>query len=361
MKTTNKKNEYMDICFITDSNYVIATLTAIKSIELNSPLSKKFHIHVLVNNITDYDKECILKLKKRNIKIDVIDVTKYIPFIECDHPYVTKTALLKFYLPEIFSDKNKILYLDCDVLATGDISEFEKINISEVYAAVCEDMHATQRGHAERLQHKKYFNSGVMFLNLKKLRSNNIVKKLIEYKKNEVFDDFMDQNAFNKIFNEEVIYLSPVFNYLTTLENDNESDIADFYKINCEELKLIKKSTIVLHIAGGQKPWENTLSNTFNIYLPYLFKLPNYEIKTKTISNLFTQEPIMDFIYNNLDFYLPYVFKIPELKLRHSIIHYLYKRNFKRFIKYCAKQIYGLKILIQIYEGLKECIHQIRS
>lgn len=354
-----KKSEYMDICFITDSNYVIATMTAIKSIELNSAHSKNFHIHVLVNDITDYEKKCILKLKKGNIKIDVIDATKYIPVIECDHPYVTKTALLKFYLPEIFSDKDKILYLDCDVIATGDISEFEKVDISEVYAAVCEDMHATQKGHAERLCHKKYFNSGVMFLNLKKLRSNNIVEKLIEYKKNEVFDDFMDQNAFNKIFNEEVIYLSPVFNYLTTLENDNESDVADFYKINCSELNLIKKSTIILHIAGGQKPWENIFSNTFNIYLPYLFKLPNSEIKTKTISNLFTQDHITDFIYNNLDFYLPYVFNIPELKLRHRIIHYLYKRNFKRFIKYCAKQIYGLRTLVKIYDIIKNFVYRL--
>ena len=119
-----------------------------------------------------------------------------------------------------------------------------------------------------------------------------MASELIEYKSKECESDFMDQNAFNTVFEDNIKFLSPTFNLLTTIKAKyNNSDIANFYNISVNELDAIYKSPVILHMAGGVKPWNNILCDNFATNLPYLCKLPKSKLRNNAVYNLFKQNP----------------------------------------------------------------------
>ena len=95
----------------------------------------------------------------------------------------------------------------------GDLTPLYEIDISDCYAGVIKDMLGMAVKHHERLGQSSYFNSGVMLLNLKAMRSRNLTSVLKEYRLSHV-SQFMDQDAFNAVFCEQVRYLSPDFNLM---------------------------------------------------------------------------------------------------------------------------------------------------
>ena len=303
----------IEVCFITDKNYLVATMTAIKSLVINNK-NECIKVYVICSCVSSSDTVLLKKLSTKKIKIEIINVDKDFEYVKTEHKYVSKTALLKFYLPELIPNSDKILYLDDDILVLKSLKELCEINIDSYYAAVVKDMPATIKGYNKELNLVHYFNSGVMLLNLKKMREEKISEKLIEYKKSETDGRFMDQNAFNKIFNLQVRYMDLKYNYMQpNLLEYSDYEIAKFY--NIKQTDILSKSVVVFHITGGIKPWKNILSKEFEIYLKYFLMLPSCKVKQETMKSLYIQNPA-------------------------------------RFIKYCMKQIPLFRDLVKLYENI---------
>ena len=171
-------------------------------------------------------------------------------------------------------------------------------NLDNVYAAAVKDIYASNIDYVKKQGIENYFNSGVMLLNLKKMREDNISEKLFECKRNETDGIFVDQNCFNLVFGKNVRYLSLKYNcipYAFSQYSDNE--IANFYKISKEELQDIKNHIAIIHLANFYKPWKYTHADCFKEFALYLFKLPNCELKKSTIDYLFGDNWSMRFKY----------------------------------------------------------------
>jgi lipopolysaccharide biosynthesis glycosyltransferase len=310
----------MHICFITDRSYLLPALTSITSLLINNS-QHRFFLHIIAKNLSEKEKNLFYKIKTGNSEIEVIEPWCDFDEINAVHPYVTETSMYKFYLPEIFKDLTKILYLDVDILVQGDISSLFEMNIEDVYAATVKDMDATIKGQTDHLCLKNYFNSGMMLLNLKKMRDNDITTKLIEYKRKTSNDNFMDQNALNKIFNDEVIYLSPKYNYLKTIEHNTVESISEFFNITNEELKNISQKPLILHITGQRKPWNTCSAPCFNEFYKYVFSLPNSYIKRQAIIN---------YMFLTIKYYIQ---KVMEMLFNLIITDNIYKNLLQMHIK----------------------------
>lgn len=88
---------------------------------------------------------------------------------------------------------DKLLYLDSDIMALKNISDLFNINIDDYDYAMARD----QVG--KFYFSKDYCNSGVLLLNMKRLRENNILDKCIDYILSHFLSAMPDQNALNKI------------------------------------------------------------------------------------------------------------------------------------------------------------------
>ena len=173
MEKERKSN--INIAMITDDNYVMPTVVAIKSMLMNKDKNTTYIINVLTNNLSEKN---ILILKNLNSSYCVVNILNETQLIEKyqnieQNRHVTYAALLKFFLPNIFKELDKILYLDSDIIVQSDLNDLYNTDINDNYAGVVKDILAVKNpNHLLRLScaNKNYFNSGVMLLNLKKMR-----------------------------------------------------------------------------------------------------------------------------------------------------------------------------------------------
>jgi len=134
-------------------------------------------------------------LKSRN------KLSKYTPF-----------SFLRLFADEIKQLPNKIIYFDTDIMCPGNIKELFQIDVSNYEFAAVLDF------NGKRFINPKYFNSGVMLMNLKKIRNTNLLKKAKELCLTRKMA-FPDQTALNKLAT-EVKYIPNKFNEQHKLKKD---------------------------------------------------------------------------------------------------------------------------------------------
>lgn len=116
-------------------------------------------------------------------------------------------AYFRLFFPYLFTDVDKILWLDSDLIIQSSLKPLYDMNIEQCFAAVgqCVNDEFGQRAELkDRIglpAEAVYFNSGVMLLNLKywreKLERDELLKVI--YKHNETKNDY-DQEVLNVVF-----------------------------------------------------------------------------------------------------------------------------------------------------------------
>ena len=268
----------IDICFITDENYVLPTLVAIKSLITNN--KHEVCISIVASELSEELQQLFRQLATENCKINIVIAENPCANIDTKHIYVSKAAMLKFALPHIFSDLDKILYIDGDVLILDDLYELWKTDLDGNYIAAVADMAGMiEEKHHEKYGFEKYFNSGVMLLNLKNMRKDNCSEKLIENKINDVFKCFMDQDALNETLYPKVIWLHPKFNMMWPNLKYSMEKIAQFYELDIDDIKYCYQNPIILHLTNRLKPWKDVSHPNFDLWYSYFKLLPKSKFR----------------------------------------------------------------------------------
>lgn len=200
-------------------NDYIAKGMFISLLSMIKKTTKTINAYILSMNLASYNpnykivseakiklmEEILSKYGKINIKL--IDMTNI--FLEhmkdgcgMDNSY-TPYALLRLYIDEI-DLPSKLLYLDTDTIVANDISLLYDINIDDYEMGVVKD-HMGQWFIGNM-----YFNSGVLLLNLDKLKQTKLFIRARELCKNKKIA-FADQSALNK-YKSKVLYLNRRFN-----------------------------------------------------------------------------------------------------------------------------------------------------
>lgn len=323
--------------YITDDNYVMPTIVSITSAVMNKNENSIYKIYIIGVAINDENKKIFDEFISKNIKskihIEILHFKQHYNF-DNSHLYVTSAAIFKFDIANILQDYDKVLYLDCDTIILKDLTELFNIDILNYYAAIVKDYYVMIRDkHNKKIGIENYFNSGVMLLNTKILRLENIRDKLIDYKING-YNRFMDQDAFNFIFNNKVKFIHTKYNYIMDWFGNVNVDrkvLLEFYNDD------INEPAVIMHLAGP-KPWNNDTSYNYFYdfwnyyqYTDYFKNNPLWlinkisEQKTKSLENKineinqkinilekkYSENWIKLFgIYNNRDYIFIYIFFI---------------------------------------------------
>ena len=283
----------INVCFITDESYAMPTGVAIQSLIENAGKESKYNIYVIAVNLDKKSIKYLKKLQTNKCKIIIKQTENIYDDINAKHPHVSKAALLKFDLPNILSNLDKVLYLDGDILVLNDLSELYNTDLNNKYAAVVPDMAGMLYGNYHvKLGFCKYFNSGVMVLNLRKMREDDISKKLLDYKLHKDTKHFMDQDCLNYVFQENVFYISPMYNWMAQNQTEfTDEKIKDFYNLSQSDLDNIRKRPTVLHLTNKNKPWNSCDVIGSDIwhkyYKDYQIKIDKLGYVLKKIKNLF--------------------------------------------------------------------------
>lgn len=193
----------------------------------------------------------IVKNVNAQSNVSLLDVTKF--YLKLLDSNVNELNLYTpFAMIRLLADKvdlpNKILYFDTDIIAFKPIDDLWNINIDDFYYAAALDH------YGKVFINRKYFNSGVMLLNMKKIKEENVFekcRKLLQTKKMK----FPDQSALNIVGKGKTLYLPSKFN----------------------SQKWLKKDTVIRHFAKtiiwlpyfhtrNVKPWDKETMHKYKIH-----------------------------------------------------------------------------------------------
>ena len=158
------------------------------------------------NQIKILDK--VIKKKNPNNKIKLItlgkDFNEWILNSSNKLNTYTPFAFLRLFADQIEDLPKKIIYLDTDIMINGNISELNSVDISNHEMAIVKDRY----GHI--FIRPKYFNSGMLLMNMKKIKETKLLEKVRNFCSTKKMA-FPDQSALNK-FCKHKIYLPRKFN-----------------------------------------------------------------------------------------------------------------------------------------------------
>lgn len=270
----------MPIVIVADEAYALPTAAMLISIKSNRKLTSCYEVNILSNNISDESKQKLKYIADDMFKVNIIEMQQkeILPDIPSqtaiDELPANHSALYKFCIPNLFEKYDKVLYLDCDLLVMDDLSPLFNIDLSGRYVAASADsLQFLRPPHFKRIQssNKTYFNSGVMLLNLKKMREDNIVNSLIDYRINGI-NYYMDQDAFNVVFNDNVVYIPFYYNMdYTTLRKFNCTELRKYYHLGkYDRLPVLYRRAKIFHFTGFSKPWKYNVPYFTKLYDSYL-------------------------------------------------------------------------------------------
>jgi lipopolysaccharide biosynthesis glycosyltransferase len=157
-------------------------------------------------------------------------------------PHLSQAAYARLFIPELLPSLSKAIWLDADTLVMGRLSPLWKTNLGNaLVAAVPDPFISDEEIIATKSRRGLYFNSGVMVMNLKAWRVDNvsIVAKKMMFDSNLICED---QSILNRICFGRVVFIEDYWNF----------HILRFSEYSATSRR---KLPVILHYCGCRKPW----------------------------------------------------------------------------------------------------------
>ena len=154
------------------------------------------------------DDEFPLPLPDNCVCINVSD-QKYFPDTGINYRTIfTYMCLIRVCYAELLPKEDKILQLDVDTIVCDDLTPLWNIDLTDKWFAMCPEWIGGYRPFGAD---QKYYNAGVALFNLKQIRKDKIMPKLVDYL-NTTYARCMDQEAWNYFGQDKAVEIPVRFN-----------------------------------------------------------------------------------------------------------------------------------------------------
>ena len=179
---------------------------AILSILQSAAKGDSFHFYILDNKISAENKKKLTQLHREyRFGLTYVPLDERL-FARCDAKRSNWTLSIfgRYLIPKVIP-ADKVLYLDCDVMVRGSLRPLFEEDLGTYYLAGVPDYNVIFRGKlSERFgpdfKKEEYVNSGVLLINNKKWREENLFEKLLSFsEKNASYLLWPDQDAVNVV------------------------------------------------------------------------------------------------------------------------------------------------------------------
>ena len=277
-----KIKQEIPIFFSSDDRYVPCLSVAIKSLIENSSIQNEYRIIILNTGISENRIKDLKEMETKNVKISfeniddkTTDLRQALALRLRD--YYSATIYYRMFIPSLFPGYEKAIYLDSDMIIKDDIANLYNIDlgnnmIAAVRDAVVNDSDVFKKYSkvAIGIDPKKYFNSGMLVMNLREMRKAKIedkfTKLLLKYNLDTVAPD---QDYLNALCKGKVKFLPETWNKMP-----------DFGK------KYEDSDLHIIHYNMYRKPWHYK-------DVPYAENFWSYAKETKYYDHL--QEQLQNF------------------------------------------------------------------
>lgn len=168
--------------------------------------------------------------------------------------HFTNANYYRLLIPELLPDDiEKVLYLDADLLVLSSLEGIFSINVDNYYVAAVEGARFDRHEQLGMNSDSHYFNSGVMLINNKLWKRNNVKYKVVDFtNRNPDCINFVDQCGLNAVIDGKWLPLHPKYNQQTAFFEKQ----VDCNTFSFSDLEEAKHSPSIIHYTGSSKPWH---------------------------------------------------------------------------------------------------------
>lgn len=253
---------HIPVAYATEKDYVECTIISILSMLETAHPDTFYDIYILVDEeVTDksqqYILECFRQYENQSaIKFIVIEEIFDTAFLCID--FIKTPTYFRLLLPQLL-EEDKCIYLDSDTIICSDLQKLFDAELNGNYIAgvkapafILED----SKEHCKQAllpEIEQYINAGVLVLNLIEMRKNNLVNKFLELLRFNM--PLQDQDIINSACYDYITFLPFEFNVMTKYSMWTVSDYKDVFSKDA----IIKawNNPIIIHYADRMKPWNN--------------------------------------------------------------------------------------------------------
>lgn len=277
MQPIQQAFEPVSICFASDDNYAPYLKVAIYSLLCNRNRERSYDIIILHKRISREHQGEILGLAdgKSGVSIRFVNVVEADRELQSDVGcyYAVETNYRLLLFSKLFQNYRRMLYLDCDIIVTGDVGELFDVDLEGKSAAGVEDVGFRWLAYTKRaifLDNKPYnvlnyctdvlgikdpggyINAGVLLFDLEKCRQKVSFRDVVETLHSRNFF-YNDQDVLNILLEGNIKQVDCKWNYMNNIAFYLECDRKEFRELY---LDLRREDYRIIHYISAKKPWN---------------------------------------------------------------------------------------------------------
>ncbi|MEG4345020.1 glycosyltransferase family 8 protein [Microcoleus sp. A003_D6] len=261
---TNTNHEPIVLISTADDNYAMPLAVTVKSVLVNLKNKRKVVLYVLDGNITPANKHKIAKsLDSELIEIFWVQPDESLLVnMKLDDKYNTLVVYYRLFIGQLIPKYfNKAIYIDSDVVVLGDLEQLWNLDVGDQYLLAVQD--TWQRYIKKAMKHYdkigihpdyKYFNAGVLVINLEKWRADNVGTNALEFiTRNRDYLRWHDQDGLNGVLAGKWGELDPSWNQMKAIYDYSSWTESPYTE---EAFNQALHHPRIVHFADFPKPWQ---------------------------------------------------------------------------------------------------------
>lgn len=256
----------MHIVLASDNNYAPFVSVAIVSLLRTNPDVEALHVHLLANGVSEATLQKIQDIPGRErLHLHTYDISNLREMLQVDVPStIAMSSYARLFIADLLpTDIDRVLYLDCDVVATAPLKELWQTDMGKMLVAgVLDVLYNDEPKVAVGMQaDEPYLNSGILLINLAAWREEGMTQRFIDFllaHNGNVYHH--DQGIINGVCRGKKIVVHPRYNMTASHFSHPGSFvrqlISPFYTDN--ELEEGRAAPALLHFTEGfyNRPWK---------------------------------------------------------------------------------------------------------
>ena len=238
------------VFFAIDDNYVPFLAVALESLVANISEENFYEIRVLYTQLDDKHKKALKKYERSNVSIDFVDLAERINRIAnklYTRDYFSMTTYFRLFLPDLYPDLDKVLYLDSDIVLLADVARLYNTDIgTNLVGAIPDGAVKSVKEFQDYVElvvglddYNNYFNAGILLMNLEELRNYRFQVKFMYLLDTVKFRVAQDQDYLNRLCKGRVTIIDNSWNTMPGASPEQRS-----------------KNPKLIHYNLSNKPWH---------------------------------------------------------------------------------------------------------
>ncbi|MBR1570459.1 MAG: glycosyltransferase family 8 protein [Bacteroidales bacterium] len=250
-----KDSKLIPIFFSVNDAYAPFLAVALNSIKENASPCYTYHVHILNDDISAENRRKLSVFSDDRFQLHFISLSSKLRSLDKEGKlenhrfgaFSSLTIYFRLFIPVLFPQYDKGIYLDSDIVVPGDISRLWEEPLGNNLIGACADYSIQHIAPFMRyidsyvgVDHRNYVNSGVLLMNMRRLREVDMAGRFLSWLEKYSLETVApDQDYLNALCWNSIHYLDPVWDAMPS-----------------ERISFLEAPQII-HFNLDAKPWLN--------------------------------------------------------------------------------------------------------